>query len=146
MATISERTLVYAIGSEEGPVKVGITNNLLSRLRSLQNGSATKLELIWVYTTWDRAVALRMEREFHEFHSDVRLEGEWFDVEAMLAFESLETQVQFMMDHSIAWFSNGGTLEDWCRVVYHDILENAHGDPKRLRELLAKFHEERRGN
>ena len=46
------------------PVKVGITANLLSRLRSLQNGSATKLDLVWVYTAYHREEALEMERAF----------------------------------------------------------------------------------
>lgn len=95
MTTITERTFVYCIGSEDGPVKVGITTNLLSRLRSLQNGSATKLELIWVYTAYHRQEALEMERAFFEVHADVRLEGEWFDISADLASESLETQVEF---------------------------------------------------
>jgi len=110
MGTISERTFVYAIGSEDGPVKVGITQNLGSRLRSLQTGSPQKLELIWVYTTWDRAVAQRMERQFHDVHADVRLTGEWFQLSADLASESLETQVQFMFDTSVECHITGEAI------------------------------------
>lgn len=108
---ITGRVFVYAIGSEDGPVKVGITTNLDSRLRSLQNGSATKLELIWVYTAEDRDEALKMERSFHECHNNIRLEGEWFNITAELAFESLKTQVEFMFDRSVECFTTG---EPWC--------------------------------
>lgn len=90
---IEERTFVYAIGSEDGPVKVGITNNLFSRLRSLQNGSATKLELIWVCTAHNRQEAIDQERWFHTSHVGCRLEGEWFNITAEEAVESLDDQL-----------------------------------------------------
>lgn len=93
MITIAERTFVYAIGSEDGPVKVGITSNLLSRLRSLQNGSASKLDLIWVFTAHRRQEALDLERWFHENHVGCRLEGEWFNITAEEAAESLDDQL-----------------------------------------------------
>lgn len=98
---ITERTFVYAIGSEDGPVKFGITSNLLSRLRSLQNGSATKLELIWVYTCSDRDSALNFEQSIHEI-AEPRLEGEWFDIDADLAMQHLEMEIGERWDGSLA--------------------------------------------
>jgi predicted GIY-YIG superfamily endonuclease len=108
--TIRERTFVYAIGIDDGPVKVGITQNLLSRLRTLQNGSPGKLELIWVYTTWDKAAALRMEKNFHAVYAEYRLEGEWFKVSALLAFEGLEAGVMHLFDRSIECFMRDEAL------------------------------------
>jgi predicted GIY-YIG superfamily endonuclease len=137
---IKERTFVYAIGSEEGPVKVGITTNLGSRLRSLQNGSATRLDLIWVYTFWDREAAISHERSFHDVCAEHRLEGEWFDITAAIAAEVLENGIIHEYDGSIDWFSSGGTLEKWCEVVHPDLFEKAKGNRKELIELLAKRH------
>lgn len=108
---ITERTFVYAIGTEDGPVKVGITQSLHSRLRALQNGSPQKLELIWVYTTQDREAALRMERDFHEVYAEHRLEGEWFQITAEIAFDTLEHGVVHLFDRSIQCFMSG---KPWC--------------------------------
>lgn len=97
---ITERTFVYAIGSEDGPVKFGITTNLASRLSSLQTGSPRKLELIWVYTAPDRDTALKMERRIHEV-AQPRLEGEWFDIDADLAFQHLTMELEELFDGSL---------------------------------------------
>ena len=107
---IEARTFLYCIGTEDGPVKVGITGNLGSRLAALQNGSATKLEIIWVYTTEDRNAALNMERAFHEVYAEHRLQGEWFQITAELAFEGLETAVTHLFDRSIECFMRGEAL------------------------------------
>lgn len=90
---MSNATFVYIIGAQDGPVKVGITTSLLSRLRSLQTGSSHKLELLYVYTALTRADAVKMEQWFHEVHAENRLEGEWFDLSAELAIEGLADQI-----------------------------------------------------
>lgn len=111
--TIAERTFVYCIGSEDGPVKFGITTNLSSRLSSLQTGSPRKLELIWVYTTEDRNAALRMERNIHAV-AEPRLEGEWFDIDAALAFQHLTMELQELFDGSLKCAHAGKRLcPDW---------------------------------
>lgn len=97
---IDQRTFVYAIGSEDGPVKFGITTNLESRLRSLQTGSPQKLELIWVFTVPEREAALAMERRIHEVASR-RLAGEWFDIDAVVAFEHLHLELEEAFDGSL---------------------------------------------
>jgi len=90
MAIISERTFVYVIGSKDGPCKVGITHNLQSRLRMLQTGSAQKLELIFVYSAYDKRTARTLEKWFHDAHVEFRLAGEWFNCTADEAFEWIE--------------------------------------------------------
>lgn len=95
---MTTRVFVYAIGTVDGPVKVGITSNLFSRLRSLQNGSAKRLELLFVYTCEDRKTAQAMEREFHEAHATWRLEGEWFDLPAIVAEEGLQWLIEMSFD------------------------------------------------
>ena len=36
---------VYAIGPENGPVKIGFTNNLKKRLKAIQTGNSEKIEV-----------------------------------------------------------------------------------------------------
>lgn len=89
-----EITYVYAIGRYEGPVKVGITTDLIARLRQIQTGSAFKLQLIYAAPTPEREVARSHERDLLALYADRRLEGEWFDMDADHVIEAIETSFQ----------------------------------------------------
>lgn len=38
---------VYAIGPENGPVKIGFTNDLKKRLKAIQTGNPQKVEIFY---------------------------------------------------------------------------------------------------
>lgn len=65
---------VYLIrDATTGLVKIGSSQDPGARLRSLQTGSGTELELIgWLDGTE------RRERELHAEYADARVRGEWF--------------------------------------------------------------------
>jgi len=84
-----KRTFVYCIGSQDGPVKVGITQNLHSRLRVLQNASPKRLEIVWVFTADTKACAHEAEQWLHWRWAKRRLSGEWFDICAEDAYTGL---------------------------------------------------------
>ena len=77
--------IVYFIGPEVGPVKIGYTTNLPSRLKRLQSGSPVRLSVL--------AAALEQEmiqeRIYHFRFAEHRLHGEWFarcpEIEAEIA-------------------------------------------------------------
>ena len=57
-------------------VKIGVSNDVEGRLRSLQTGSAYKLHLI---ESFDAGVeALKHESFIHELYDEYRKMGEWF--------------------------------------------------------------------
>ena len=57
-------------------VKIGVSNDVEGRLRSLQTGSAYKLHLI---ESFDAGVeALKHESYIHELYDEYRKMGEWF--------------------------------------------------------------------
>lgn len=57
-------------------VKIGISNDVESRLKSLQTGSAYKLHLV---DTFEAGVeALKHESFIHDLYNDYRKMGEWF--------------------------------------------------------------------
>lgn len=91
---MSRPIFVYVIGVESGPVKVGISNAPRARLSSIQTGCPYPLSLLHEQAFSSRDEAAREERIFHDVHRDVRLVGEWFDMPADLAIESIETGVQ----------------------------------------------------
>lgn len=71
--------MIYAIGNEDGYVKIGITrSNIKNRLSSIQTGSSTKLRIL---KTWelvgdnaDRAGEKKLHRHLVKYRSN----GEWF--------------------------------------------------------------------
>jgi hypothetical protein len=69
--------VVYVIQrGDSGPIKVGISTNVKSRLKSLQTGNAEKLRLVRTFTMRD------VERVLHAvLERKARLSGEWFPAE-----------------------------------------------------------------
>ena len=73
------RSYVYFISDTEF-IKVGIADEIASRMSSLQTGNGRKLELFAFIPFVDRASSINAEKVLHELFSSCRLEGEWFDV------------------------------------------------------------------
>ena len=61
-------------GSEQ-LYKIGQTSNMQDRMRNLQTGSPTKLEIVKFIQTDD---ALTIERKLHNTFKETRIRGEWF--------------------------------------------------------------------
>ena len=61
-------------GSEQ-LYKIGQTSNIQDRMRNLQTGSPTKLEIVKFIQTDD---ALTIERKLHNTFKETRIRGEWF--------------------------------------------------------------------
>lgn len=86
-----KRHFIYVIGREEGPVKIGITSSPGSRLTTIQTGCHFKIEILHLRECRDREQALDHEETFHRLYREQRLSGEWFDMEADLAIEGVDT-------------------------------------------------------
>jgi hypothetical protein len=70
-----------------GPVKVGITSNVQSRLASVQTGCHRRLAVLAALPIPDRENARRVEAEIHKLGIHWRLEGEWFDLDPIIVLE-----------------------------------------------------------
>lgn len=74
-------TCVYLIAEpEDGPKKIGMSENPDGRLRQLQIGNPRRLSLVKTWILPSRKSAQRLEAELHENFSPDDLEGEWFDL------------------------------------------------------------------
>ena len=71
---------VYAIGPENGPVKIGFTNNLKKRLKAIQTGNSEKIEVFYSEQFDSKKDMMEAERILHHTLSHRRLKGEWFDI------------------------------------------------------------------
>ena len=85
----TNKTYLYIIGRSDGcgPVKVGISRSLKTRLVSLQVGNQYKLKILHAFSFKDRASAIRAESIFHETCNVSLLHGEWFDLRHDVAAE-----------------------------------------------------------
>jgi hypothetical protein len=74
-------------GSANGPVKIGVTNELAGRLAALQCGNHRRLFYAAVHRIEDRGDLFQTERRLHRALDPFRLVGEWFavSVEAAVA-------------------------------------------------------------
>jgi hypothetical protein len=82
---------LYVMGREDGPVKIGISNHPYGRAFSLQTGCPFKIEVLCTRKAKNRAHALYHEALLHDAFKEYRAHGEWFDIEAELVVEQVET-------------------------------------------------------
>lgn len=71
---------VYAVGIENGLVKIGLANDPAKRLDSLQTGCPDRLHLLAAKRFKTRAEAEAEEKRIHAECSHKRRRGEWFDL------------------------------------------------------------------
>lgn len=67
--------VVYIIGPDKGPLKVGSATNVKTRLGAIQNGHPQRL---MIYGYWPHESAYEVEAEAHRLLTYSRLVGEWF--------------------------------------------------------------------
>lgn len=114
-----DETKIYLARHEHGYIKIGKSNDPLSRIRELQTASPYKIHLaatITVYGDWHA-----VEERLHEVYSRYHKRGEWFDlpdhavedlVEASpISSETVERVDQWTPQKQIK--ERQGTREEW---------------------------------
>lgn len=69
-------TFVYVIQAENGPVRIGVSDNPHRQLSTLRNGSSTHFELVYIGVVSGDLRAV--ERRTHQILSDNLIAGDWF--------------------------------------------------------------------
>ena len=96
----SDQTYVYFIRSgDTGPIKIGFTANVDSRMKALQTGTYHQLHLLTVVPA-----PVSLEKLYHEFMDNFRIRGEWFEGKRV---ESLAKRVRLYVDRMIAVHEEG---------------------------------------
>ncbi|MEM8504947.1 MAG: GIY-YIG nuclease family protein [Cyanobacteria bacterium P01_D01_bin.1] len=76
---------IYFIFNEDSnAIKIGRAKNVAKRLRTLQTSSPAELRLLKTISVEGIAAAQSLELELHERFKALRLNGEWFKVDASL--------------------------------------------------------------
>ena len=70
---------VYFIrAGSNGPIKIGVAENVESRMETLQTGNHMELQIVAKIKCTGRKAAYRREATFHREFSYKRIRGEWF--------------------------------------------------------------------
>ena len=83
-----EQKRVYILGCGDH-IKVGIANNVQSRILELQIGNPARIVKLWETVPMTRLEATRLERRVHQELADTRISGEWFECSADLAMSTI---------------------------------------------------------
>ncbi len=82
--------VVYVIGwSEDGPIKIGITDKQDQRLKQLQTGNPYKLKILHSVPCQSRSHALEIESWSHARLGAFKMTGEWFDINAVQGINAI---------------------------------------------------------
>lgn len=80
--------VIYVIGPRDGPQKIGLGKTAQGRLRNLQTGNGSALEIAGSVAA-DDGEAASIERFAHYLLEPHRMRGEWFDVSPEQAVEAI---------------------------------------------------------
>lgn len=78
---------VYIIQSDTGFIKIGMTSNLKSRLKTLRSASPHELELLGYVKTNKYGF---LEKLIHKHFAEYNKNGEWFDVKLEKVLEYID--------------------------------------------------------
>ena len=131
---MSDPYFVYIIahsypGGPQGPVKVGITKSLGSRLTTLQTGNWSRIEYAHFYQLSNKGLAFEIEQLFHEAFSESRMCGEWFGIEPSEALEILCDIVFNVINQHFPEHEKQRALVDSGAVASLKIISNNWGLP-----------------
>ena len=88
---------LYVIGTTENKQKIGFTNDLNKRLKTLQTGNPDKL-IIHHFEEVPNHRARIMEKRLHRDLSHKRLKGEWFNLTPLEAKSMLQFAIIRYLD------------------------------------------------
>lgn len=85
---------VYVVGEigKDRPVKIGHTKCFKQRMVGLQMGTPNRLEVKYAFRTDDKSRSKRIERTMKKVFADKRISGEWFDITAAMAANTIESR------------------------------------------------------
>lgn len=72
---------VYLIQDSSGPIKIGYSGNLTSRLSATMNGNPRPLIVLQKIECDDKVEAKELETKIHYHFKDKRIRGEWFNLD-----------------------------------------------------------------
>jgi len=99
-----DRQYIYVIKNPENDrVKIGVSNNVEKRLKTLETGAGTKLDL--VYQSIICSNAFDIENTVHKHFQEYRVFGEWFEIDVNKVINYLEKQEYILKSEFLKYVS-----------------------------------------
>lgn len=80
-------TCLYAIGGEQGPIKIGFSDRPRTRIGTIKNASPVKINFMAVYDVGN--LHRQIEQTVHTVLREERVNGEWFEITAEEALAAI---------------------------------------------------------
>lgn len=121
---------LYVIQSEEGILKVGITQDIKRRYGGLVSGNPLRLNLAHI-VLFERGGARDMERAMHKALAPYRVTGEWFKADLDEAMAAAETVLESAKAQPIS-LSDAWAMSERAETMFRSCWK---GDPMRMRQM-----------
>lgn len=112
--------LVYAVKSEKGPIKIGMSRNVNVRVEALSGGPYGACNPFHTVSPPEGCSAFLIERITHRLLSDARISGEWFDTSEKQAIEALAEATRIAADSDEASARAEAFMENRIQFVADD--------------------------
>lgn len=133
---MQEHYLYFIQQGEKGPVKIGITNNIESRLSSIQTGNPQKLNVLFFLPYETKNFAAKDEAYLHCLFSHLNLSGEWFDPKPFLV-----ERLEIIKHHGVKGLPEAQTtLEDY--FTHYEVFNTIAEPLGRIHQLISEIHQE----
>lgn len=89
-------TFVYFITVDSHYVKIGVTGDLVTRLRRLQTAHHQEVQLLYTIECETRERALELEAALHDFYHAAHVRNEWFKISSFDLFHDIRLMVSLL--------------------------------------------------
>lgn len=128
---------VYMLLCQEadGPVyvKIGMTEDPLSRFRALRSGSPHTPRAFAYFETYNRKDARRIERALHKAYGEWHAHHEWFSFR-----EEDKAKFNAVWKTVLQHHEKNGRKFEWTKVSAKALIETAESNKKMARAIFAR--------
>jgi len=135
--------LIQAGDKKNSPVKIGMSNNYKSRIKTLQTGNHQPLRTLCIIKCDSRAHARRVESTLHEILKTQNILGEWFKITRSNFYKSLNALANDESVDCIEAFDGNFKEQDYNRVnKLEKKIKNLVNDNKDMLVKLTRRKDE----
>lgn len=130
-------TFVYFITADSEYVKIGVTHDLVTRLRKLQTANHHKIQLLYTIECETRERALKLEATLHSHYHAYHVRNEWFKMSPFKIMDDILLMAKLLENGtSIRRHSYWNTLRSKSvpLVDVYDLMRMVSLPPERLKQ------------
>ena len=133
---MKEWHLYFIQQNDDGPIKIGITTNVASRLSSVQCGNPQKLNLLFSLPYPSKEHARADERYLHFLFEHLKISGEWFEPKPFLV-----ERIEVIKHHGVDGMPEAQTsAED--RLTHYEVFTLIFNPISEIHKAISHIHQQ----